>query len=64
MVIKSLAGTADSAEITDVSLLGYKGKVAWTRDSNGLTITLPDKNPSVYTAAVKLTGKDIKTSNP
>ncbi len=64
MVIKSLAGTAGGDEITDVSLLGYKGKVAWTRDSNGLTITLPATNPSVYTAAVKITGKDIKNLEP
>lgn len=64
LVIKSLAGAAGGDQITDVSLLGYKDKVKWTRDSDGLTITLPAANPSVYTAAVKITGKGIKNLEP
>lgn len=63
LVVRSLAGT-DKEQITGVTLLGYKGKVTWTRDSSGLTVTLPEKNPSLYTAAIKLTGPGVKDLQP
>jgi len=52
---KSTAGT-----VTSVSLLGYKGKLQWTQDDSGLTVTLPAAKPCEYAYSLKITGRDLK----
>ena len=49
-MIKSLgAGTKVSSEgIADVRLLGYTGKLKWTRNGHGLVIELPNEKPGDY----------------
>jgi alpha-L-fucosidase len=42
--------------VTDVSLLGYGGKLAWTQDAQGLTVTLPPTPPGEYAVALKIRG--------
>ncbi len=49
-IIKSLGtGTKVSEKgIVGVKLLGYKGKLKWARDENGLAIEVPKKKPCDY----------------
>jgi alpha-L-fucosidase len=46
--------------ITDVSLLGYKGKLEWKQTPDALVVTLPAKKVSEYTAALKIIGSNLK----
>ena len=58
-VIKSLATNSPQVagqKITDVSLLGYKGKLEWSQDEQGLTVKMPDKPPSDHAVALKIKG--------
>jgi alpha-L-fucosidase len=58
-VIKSLAtNSAQLAgrKVTDVSLLGYDGKLPWTQDEQGLTVKMPDKAPSEHAVALRIKG--------
>lgn len=58
-VIKSLATNSPQVEgrkIKDVSLLGYKGKLQWTQDEQGLTVQLPETAPSEHAATLKIIG--------
>ncbi|MBV9642354.1 MAG: hypothetical protein JO334_02175 [Verrucomicrobia bacterium] len=43
-------------EVTDVSLLGNKGKLDWSRDQDGLTVHLPQQSPGKYAYTFKITG--------
>ena len=57
IVITSLA--KDSAHLAGrkveaVSLLGYKGTLAWTWDGSGLHVSLPDKAPSAHAFVVRV----------
>jgi alpha-L-fucosidase len=57
--IKSLAAGSPQlkgAKIAAVSLLGHDGKVNWTQDEQGLSVTLPDKAPSQYAVTLKIQG--------
>jgi len=57
--IKSLATGSpqmSDAKVTAVSLLGYGGKVNWTQDEQGLSVTLPDPAPSQYAVTLKIQG--------
>ncbi len=58
VTIKSLAtGAAYAAgDVKNVSLLGHKGKLKWTRDSSGLTIKLPAERPCDNAYAFKIAG--------
>jgi alpha-L-fucosidase len=62
LVIRSLAKPASDTinNITDISLLGYAGKLAWNQTPEGLFVTLPNKTVSPYTAALKITGTELK----
>ena len=62
LVVKSLAKPADGSgnQIRRVSLLGYRGRLKWTQTSDGLVVTLPAERPSAYTAALKITGANLK----
>jgi alpha-L-fucosidase len=47
VLIKSLASTAPYYErqIRNIELLGAKGEVSWTRESDGLSIRVPQDPP-------------------
>jgi alpha-L-fucosidase len=60
LIVKSLAKVADGNRITDVRLLGYQGAVEWTQSTNGLVVKLPGARISEYSAALKITGTDLK----
>lgn len=57
-VIKSLAQGAKgvSGKVTDVRLLGSRGKPTWIHDANGLTVRLPSEPPCDYAYALKISG--------
>jgi len=62
LVVRSLA-KADGENLnnlTDVSVLGYDGKVQWTQSADGLVVTLPEKQISPYTVALKITGTELQ----
>lgn len=58
LTIQSLAqGTRlASGEVADIRLLGYDGKLNWTRDQKGLTVELPAKKPCDHAYTFKITG--------
>ena len=58
LLVKSLATPA--GEITGVTLLGSKSKLNWKQTSEGLVVTLPAERISEFTAALKVTGKNLK----
>jgi alpha-L-fucosidase len=62
LVVLSLAKPTDESinNITDVTLLGYDGKVDWRQTPEGLFVTLPEKKVSDYTAALKIAGTELK----
>jgi len=58
-VIKSLATNSpqlDGRKVTEVSLLGFDGKLAWTQDEQGLAVRLPEKMPSEHTLTLRIKG--------
>jgi alpha-L-fucosidase len=57
--IKSLAAGSSQvggAKVTNVSLLGYGGKVMFTHDARGLTVNLPERAPSEHAVTLKIHG--------
>ena len=62
LVIRSLAKPAGENvnNITTVSLLGYSGKLDWNQTAEGLVVTLPAQKVSEFTAALKITGTNLK----
>ena len=62
MTVRALAATGDGEvnKIKRVELLGYKGKLKFTQDANGLTVELPATKVSDYTCALKITGSHLK----
>jgi alpha-L-fucosidase len=62
LVIRSLARPAGEKvnNLTTVSLLGYSGKLDWKQTADGLVVTLPAQKVSEFTAALKITGTDLK----
>ncbi len=57
--IQSLAeGSALLAgkKISDVSLLGFKGKIQWIQTKNGLQVLLPDHAPCDHAVVLKISG--------
>lgn len=62
LLVRSLAKPAgeDINRISKVSLLGYKGKLTWKQTAEGLLVTLPAQKVSEFTAALKITGKNLK----
>ncbi len=58
-VVKTLATNSpalDGRKISEVSLLGYPGDLAWTQDETGLHVKLPEKAPSPHAVALKIKG--------
>ena len=62
ITIRSLAKPAGANvnNISNVSLLGYKGKLEWKQTPEALVVTLPATKVSPYTAALKITGTNLK----
>lgn len=56
LIIKSLGTDTklSTAGISSVSLLGVKEELDWSRDSNGLTVLLPEEKPCEYAYAFKI----------
>ena len=57
IAIKTLARGSGSysREIGRIELLGTRGALPFKRDENGLTVTLPEKEPNDYAYALKIT---------
>jgi alpha-L-fucosidase len=59
-VIKSLATGSpqidNGLKVSDVSLLGYNGKLDWTQDEQGLNVKLPAEPPSASAVTLKIKG--------
>ena len=65
IVIRSLAKFPEvTGRITDVSLLGYAGKVKWMHDADGLAVQLPAGKPCDYAVALRMTGEDLRGFKP
>ena len=66
LVIRSLAKPRGENvnNITQISLLGYDGKIDWTQTADGLVVTLPAKKVSEYTTALKIIATDLKAITP
>jgi alpha-L-fucosidase len=62
LTVRSLAKPAGENvnNITGLSLLGYEGELEWKQSADGLAVTLPAKKISDYTAALKITGTNLK----
>jgi len=62
LTVRSLAKPAGEKgnRIKSVSLLGHRGKLQWTQTADGLIVNLPPQKVSEYTAALKITGADLK----
>jgi alpha-L-fucosidase len=54
--IQPLATTSKLAppKITNVELLGFRGKVEWTQDEQGLTVMMPKEKPCDYAITLKI----------
>jgi alpha-L-fucosidase len=57
-VVKPLAtnSSVEKVKVKNVELLGFKGKVKWTQDENGLTVQMPEQKPCDYAIALKIIG--------
>ncbi|MGA9056024.1 MAG: alpha-L-fucosidase [Terriglobia bacterium] len=55
-VVKPLATTSTFSppKIQNVELLGYKDKVRWTQDENGLTVLMPKQKPCDHAITLKI----------
>jgi alpha-L-fucosidase len=57
--IKSLGASsahAGGAKATNISLLGYGGKLTWTHDEQALSVNLPEKAPGQHAVTLKING--------
>ena len=55
--IKSLAANSPllaGAKVTNISLLGYGGKLTWTQNEQGLSVNLPERAPSQHAVTLKI----------
>jgi len=50
--------------ISDVRLLGHRGKLKWTHDATGLHVQLPAHRPCDHAVALKITGKGLREFKP
>jgi len=61
LLVRSLAKPAgtDINNLTQVSLLGYDGKLEWQQTAEGLSVKLPATKVSEFTAALRITGTNL-----
>ena len=57
LVIRSLA---KPNAVKSVTLLGYKGKLAWTQTDTGLEVPLPAQKPCEYAFVLKILGENLQ----
>jgi hypothetical protein len=43
-------------KVVNVALLGFKGKLRWTQEAEGLKVQMPLAKPCDYAIALKITG--------
>ena len=55
----ALGGKYDVGKISNVKLLGFKGKVEWTQDETSLKVQLPAEKPSDHAVAFKISGTNL-----
>jgi alpha-L-fucosidase len=57
-VIKPLAtnSSVEKVKVKNVELLGFKGKVKWAQDEQGLTVQLPEQKPCDHAITLKIIG--------
>lgn len=62
LLVRSLAKPSGENinNLTDVKLLGYDGKLEWKQTAEGLAVALPAQKVSEFTAALRITGADLK----
>lgn len=62
LVIRSLAKPAGQSinRITGIRLLGSNAKIEWQQTPDALVVTLPGTKVSEFTAALAITGEDLK----
>jgi alpha-L-fucosidase len=62
IIVKSLAKTDDDSvnQVNDVKLLGYKGKIKFTQNPEGLIVELPAQKISDLTCSLKIAGRNLK----
>jgi len=62
LIIKSLAKSAEPKvnHIRRVELLGHKGKLPFEQTTEGLVVTLPQREGTVYTTALSIAGDNLK----
>ncbi len=57
LTLKCLAGPDNQVE--ELALLGYKGRLKWRQDREGLHVELPAKLPSKYTVGLRIRGRKL-----
>jgi len=57
-VVKAMSTKSDVPpfKVRNVELLGFKGKIKWVQDENGLTVQLPQQKPSDHAIGLKVSG--------
>jgi alpha-L-fucosidase len=62
LLVRSLAKPAGENvnHLTAIRLLGYDGQLEWKQTADGLVVTLPARKVSEFTAALKITGAELK----
>jgi alpha-L-fucosidase len=61
VTLKTL-GTASpraAGEVRDIRLLGHDGKLSWSRNESGLTVTMPARKPCDHACALRIEGLDL-----
>jgi alpha-L-fucosidase len=58
-VVRSLATSAVSGKVTNVSLLGHAGKLKWEQTKDGLEVAMPAEKPCEHAFVLKIAGKDL-----
>ncbi len=65
LVIRSLGKFPGvTGRISAVELLGHAGPLTWTHDADGLSVNLPERKPSKYAVAFKITGENLRGFKP
>jgi alpha-L-fucosidase len=54
-VIKPLGANTADMKVANVTLLGFKGKLRWAQEAEGLKVQLPPVKPCDYAIALKIT---------
>ena len=52
----ALGGPNGAGKISNVELLGYKGKLTWNQDASGLSVDMPADKPSDHAIVMKVIG--------